>query len=510
MPQRRLESVGHGIPTRSVSEGERCKVPPNPRLLERSPSLTLRVSVSPLDGLEIAHGVCLLGFGEFAMPLSLIPKFETTIRGQSLAIQSHQTTCSELFERCRSVVAEHELKITAWINFDGDVVEQAVADRDAELWRGIWRGPLHGIPVGVKDIYDVAGWPTLAGIPNRSSPLADADSTMVRRLRYAGAVIVGKTVTTPYAFFDPPPTRNPWNLERTPGGSSSGSAAAVASGMCLGALGSQTGGSITRPAAFCGVAGYKPSFGLLSRCGMFPFAPSLDHPGPMARTVDDLICLMTALAPKWLRADFYSLLSEPVVFDIDELPRFAVLGGVFNEKTESAMHNALEATTKRLSVAGAMISESDAAELELPNLWQRHRCVMAVEIAASQAERLQQRPEEFTPAVRSLIEEGLAARSVDYAVAIQFQRSLRRRVSRAIGDSIWLMPASRGAAPTSETTGDPCMNSPWSFIGFPTITIPMALSPEGLPLGLQLVAGPGRDLDLFRVARWCESVLARR
>ncbi len=454
-----------------------------------------------------------LGFvtfsGAVVMSLTLRPKLDETLRGQSLAIQYRTTTCREVFERCRKLVVEQDSAIRAWISFGGDDVEQAIADRDAELKHGIWRGPLHGIPVGVKDIYDVAGWPTLAGIPNRSSPPADADSTMVRRLREAGAIIVGKTVTTPYAFFDPPPTRNPWNLDRTPGGSSSGSAAAVASGMCLGALGSQTGGSITRPAAFCGVAGYKPSFGMLSRRGMLPFAPSLDHPGPMARTVDDLIGLMTALAPKWMRTEFFSLLSEPVEFDIDELPRFAVLGGAFVEKTEPAMRDALEATTNRLSFAGALIANSEPAELELPTLWPRHRCVMAVEIASSQADQLRQHPEEFTPAVRGLIEEGLAAQSVDYAVALQFQRALRRRAANAIGDSIWLMPASRGAAPTPETTGDPCMNSPWSFLGFPTITIPMALSPEGLPLGLQLIAGPGGDLGLFRVARWCEAVLAR-
>lgn len=444
------------------------------------------------------------------MPLSLVPEFETTLRGQSLAVQSRRTTCRETFESCRSAVAERESSIKAWINFGGDAVEQAVEERDAELNRGIWRGPLHGIPIGVKDIYDVAGLPTLAGIPNHTSPPAETDSAMVRRLRNAGAIIVGKTVTTPYAFFDPPPTRNPWNLERTPGGSSSGSAAAVATGMCLGALGSQTGGSITRPAAFCGIAGYKPSFGLLSRRGMFPFAPNLDHPGPMARTVDDLLAMVTGIAPKALRLDLLRLLSEPVLFNIEELPWFELLRGEFVEKTEPAMRDAFDATSQRLVSAGAMMSESDATELELPTLWSRHRCVMAVEIAASQSERLRQAQNEFTPAVRGLIEEGLAVRSVDYAVALQFQRALRRRAANAIGDSIWLMPASRGAAPTPETTGDPCMNSPWSFLGFPTITIPMALSPEGLPLGLQLVAGPGRDLELFRVARWCEAVLARQ
>lgn len=443
------------------------------------------------------------------MSLSLVLSRDQTLRGQSLAIQFRQLNCRDVFERCRAVVTDRESSIKAWVGIGGETVEQAVADRDAELRQGIWRGPLHGIPIGVKDIYDIASWPTLAGIPNRTASPADADSTMVRRLRDAGAVIVGKTVTTPYAFFDPPPTRNPWNLDRTPGGSSSGSAAAVASGMCLGALGSQTGGSITRPAAFCGIAGYKPTFGLLTRRGMFPFAPSLDHPGPMARTVDDLVCLMTAMAPKWLRAEFHALLSEPTMNDLDELPTFVVPQGAFIEKTEVAMSDALDSAADRLGMAGAMIARVDPVELELPNLWRHHRCVMAVEIASSQAERLRQRPEEFTPAVRSLIEEGLAARSIDYAVAIQFQHKLRRCMSRVIGDTVWLMPASRGAAPTPETTGDPCMNSPWSFLGFPTVTIPMALSPEGLPLGLQLIAGPGRDIELFRAARWCEQALAR-
>lgn len=443
------------------------------------------------------------------MPLSLVPSRDETLLGQSLAIRAGQRTCREVFERCRSAVAEYEPSIKAWISFGGDDVEQAVADRDAELKRGIWRGPLHGVPVGVKDIYDVSGLPTLAGIPNRLSPPAETDSTMVRRLREAGAIIVGKTVTTPYAFFDPPPTRNPWNLDRTPGGSSSGSAAAVASGMCLGALGSQTGGSITRPAAFCGIAGYKPSFGLLSRRGMFPFAPSLDHPGPMARTVDDLICLMTTLAPGWMRGEFVSRLSQRTMETAGRQLAGVSPVGVMSEKLEPAMAEALDATTHALGNANAPIERVSSVELDLPNVWRHHRCVMAVEIATSQAEGLRQHPEQFTPAIRALIEEGLAARSVDYAAALQFRRKRRHELTRMIGDSIWLMPASRGAAPTPETTGDPCMNSPWSFLGFPTITIPMALSPEGLPLGLQLIAGPGGDLGLFRVARWCEAVLAR-
>ncbi len=443
------------------------------------------------------------------MTLSLIPEFESTLFGQSQAIQNRRATCREVFERCRSVVMERESSVQAWVRFSSDEVEQAVADRDLELKKGQWRGPLHGIPLGVKDIYDAAGAATVAGIPHRQSDPAKRDSAMVARLREAGAIIVGKTVTTPYAYFDPPPTRNPWNLDRTPGGSSSGSAAAVASGMCLGALGSQTGGSILRPASFCGIAGYKPTFGLLNRRGMFPFAPSLDHPGPMARTVTDMILMMTALAPPFLRESFQALPNEPLVSAPEALPTFVAPEGDFLSKTEPAMSAALDATIECLSQSDAMIICGPPAELELPKLWAQHRCVMAVEIAMSQEERLEEHPEEFTPAVRAMIEEGLLVRSVEYAAAIQFQRALRRRMSRAIGDTIWLMPAARGAAPTPETTGDPCMNSPWSFLGFPTITIPMALSPVGLPLGLQLVAGPGQDIELFRVARWCESVLAR-
>ena len=450
------------------------------------------------------------------MNLNLHPPVAETLSGVSSAIRERRLSCRELFERCRAAIQAVDDDVRAWVSFGGKAVEKVVDERDSELERGVWRGPLHGIPIGVKDIYDVAGLPTLAGIPNRSAESVDSDAAMVERLRDAGAIIVGKTVTTPYAFFDPPKTRNPWNLNRTPGGSSSGSAAAVASGMCFGALGSQTGGSIIRPAAFCGIAGYKPTFGLLSRRGMFPFASSLDHPGPMARTVEDLMCLMTALSPRRLRPAFRELLNTPTDEGINVCEK--VFGGEawsnelsllwleegFAEKCEPVMGEAMKATVHRLAGCGACAGSNYTDELDLPKLWRCHRAIMAVEIAVLQHERLQQRPEEFTPAIRGLIEEGLATRPVEYAAAIQFQRELRRKARTAIGHEIWLSPAARGPAPTQETTGDPCMNSPWSFLGFPTITFPMALSPDGLPLGLQLIAAPGNDLELFQAARWCE------
>ncbi len=305
------------------------------------------------------------------MPLSLQPSWNETILGLSAAIRERRVSCRDVWERCLTAYVRDEPNVRAWVNFGGESVEQLAAERDAELQQGIWHGPLHGIPIGVKDIYDIAGQPTRAGIPNFDGSPAARSSTMVSRLRKAGAIIAGKTVTTPYAFFDPPPTRNPWNLDRTPGGSSSGSAAAVASGMCLGALGSQTGGSITRPASFCGIAGYKPTFGWLNRRGVFPFAPSLDHPGPMARTVDDLICLMSALAPKDLRSDFAALLNEPKYCDPDDLPTFVMLAGAFPEKTAAPMSTALNAAANTLGDAGALIVTLDPDELDLPK-WCRH------------------------------------------------------------------------------------------------------------------------------------------
>src|SRR5262245_19352757 len=206
------------------------------------------------------------------------------------ATQMHerQLTTRQLVDRCLARIEEREDQLHAWVLVDAGGARAAADKLGEELARGVCRGPLHGIPIGVKDIIDVEGWPTRAGSPLREGHIARQDATVVARLRAAGAVLLGKTVTTEFACFDPPPTVNPWNHACTPGGSSSGSAAALATQMCLGALGSQTGGSITRPAAYCGVAGCKPTFGRVSRAGVVPISHHLDHVGPMGRRVSDL------------------------------------------------------------------------------------------------------------------------------------------------------------------------------------------------------------------------------
>src|SRR5438094_4556426 len=218
-----------------------------------------------------------------------------TIQAAAAALRQGQATPLDLVEQCLRQIDKYEEKVRAWVFVDRDGAREQAEKLTAELKAGQYRGPLHGIPIGIKDIIDVFDWPTAAGSKLWANSIAREDATIVRKLRHAGAILLGKTVTTQYASFDPPPTRNPWGLQRTPGGSSSGSAAAVACGMCLAATATQTGGSITRPAAYCGVASCKPAYGRVSTKGIVPLAPSMDHPGAMARCVWDLAALMDVI-----------------------------------------------------------------------------------------------------------------------------------------------------------------------------------------------------------------------
>ena len=215
-----------------------------------------------------------------------------TLHAAADELRAGRTTPLDLLDACLDHIDRLEDRVHAWVFVDREGARIEAERRTQEIRDGGWRGPLHGIPIGIKDIFDVFDWPTAAGSRLWKNSIARRDATAVRKLREAGAVFLGKTVTTQYASFDPPPTRNPWDLSRTPGGSSSGSAAALACGMCLGAIGSQTGGSITRPAAFCGVAGLKPTYGRVGLAGVVPLAASMDHPGPMARCVRDLAILL--------------------------------------------------------------------------------------------------------------------------------------------------------------------------------------------------------------------------
>jgi Asp-tRNA(Asn)/Glu-tRNA(Gln) amidotransferase A subunit family amidase len=476
--------------------------------------------------------------------MPLIPDRRETIAGASAALARGELTCEELLERCLGRIDAWESQIHAWVSVDREGARRQARECDARLARHRSEGsveslsPLFGIPIGIKDIIDIAGQVTGAGSSARmDGPPAEHDAPVVRKLREAGAIILGKTVTTQFACFDPPPTRNPWNLERTPGGSSSGSAAAVAAGMCLGAIGSQTGGSIIRPASFCGVAGCKPTFGRVSCAGVVPVAPSLDTVGPIAGCVADLAIMLNAIS-SWHRVNPNGNPIDDAAINLSNLapsnikpPRLALLASRFSfprmqsdgqiarepdgrvalEPVEcferfslASMWLALSRVVARFRSAGASVVERDPGWFESSP----HRAIMAYELADSHRDRFRKLRFDYRPTVAGLIEEGILTTRGEYDKACCAQEGAIAESEALMQDvDALICPAARGPAPDPTTTGDPLFNSRWTYTGQPAITIPMELSPDGLPLGIQLIGRRFDEAGLFRAAAWCESVL---
>lgn len=435
--------------------------------------------------------------------MNLHPPREETIAGVAQALREHSRTCVDVVANCLAQIDAWESKVRAWVSIDREGALAHAHTLDREAAAGAWRGPLHGIPIGIKDLVDVKDWPTAAGAPWLRNAVASRDAPLVDRLRAAGAIILGKTVTTQFACFDPPPTRNPWNLDRTPGGSSSGSAAAVASGMCLGAIGSQTGGSITRPASFCGIAGCKPSFGLVPVQGVYPLSGSMDHPGPLARSVEDLAILLATIVDPADRTRFTSIPKvEPV--------RLGRLRGMFADCAERQGLAVFERTLDHFSRAGAIV-----ADVALPpafaDVLHCHRIIMTTELAAHHRDMLPTHSAEYQPGIRSLIEEGLAVDRAEYTRCKAHQQALKHEIAAAFRDvDVLACPAAVGPAPTTETTGDPSFNAPWSYTGLPTVSFPIGLSTDGLPLAIQLVGRLNDEATLFGAAAWCERQVSLR
>lgn len=427
-----------------------------------------------------------------------------TITTAAEAIRAGSLTPVDLVEHCLKQIDRYEEKVRAWVVIDRNGARDAAERLTAELKQGGRRGPLHGIPIGVKDIFDVFDMPTAAGSKLWANSVARQDSDVVAKLRKAGAIILGKTVTTAYASFDPPITRNPWNLDRTPGGSSSGSAAAVATGMCLGAIGSQTGGSVTRPAAFCGVCGIKPTYDRVSLEGVLPLAPKLDHAGFMAPCAADLAVLLQAGSRHFIsNGDIaFTTVCEPTNMKGGRLHDF------FDERAEPGMLRALNQTCDRLSKAGLKIVRIPAPT-GFAEITRRHQTIMAVEAATFHERRLRDHPEDYPPRVRSLIDEGLATPAPEYQRALNLQNAFFVASWTNWDDEIDVLitPATLGPAPDASTTGSPVFNSPWSFIGLPTVNIPIAWTDDGLPLAMQLVGRRYGEAAVLQMAAWCEKVI---
>ncbi len=410
-------------------------------------------------------------------------------------IRTGEITPIELLESLLERIDQLEPKIEAWVTVDTEGAKKAAKALTRESQRGRVRSPLHGIPVGIKDIYDTKDLRTTMGSPIFRDNVPDNDAAIVAKLREAGAVIIGKTETTEFAYLDPAPTRNPWNTEHTPGGSSSGSAAAVAARMCPLAFGTQTGGSVMRPASFCGVPAIKPTHDLLSREGIYPQSWSLDHVGFMSRSVEDLILTLGALTGKQYGQR-------------KTRPRIGVPTTYFNETgTEEVIRNYTD-TVSQLACAGA-----EVVYISLPASFKAihatHRIIMYSEAAAVHEAKFRENPQQYRPHLQGEIYSGLLIPASSYLHAQRIRGIFRKELQAAMENVDVLLTPS---APTTAlnglaSTGDAAFNVPWSIAGYPTVTLPSGLTKNGLPFGVQLIAKPYKEDELLSYSSWCERVL---
>jgi Asp-tRNA(Asn)/Glu-tRNA(Gln) amidotransferase A subunit family amidase len=395
-------------------------------------------------------------------------------------------------------------EVQAWTFLDPEHALGQARAADAERLSGGPTGPLHGVPVGIKDIIDTADMPTENGSVLHAGRTPSRDAEAVARLRGTGAVIMGKTVTTEFATRAPGKTRNPHDPAHTPGGSSSGSAAAVAAGMVPVALGSQTGGSTIRPAAYCGVYGFKPTHGLISRHGMFQLARSLDHVGLFSRSIGDLALLLETLAgyderdpdtrPR-ARARYREIAAE-------EPPIAPMLGFVKTPRWDEMDADAQEAFGELAEHLGDRVEEVELLALDAPE-W--HRIIMDAEMAVNLAREWEGGRERLSASLRGRIEIGLAVRAYDYLRA----RAGAARLAAGFAElfeqryDALLTPATFGTAPAGlESTGDPAFCSLWTLAGMPALALPLMQGANGLPLGVQLVGPREGDARLLRTGRW--------
>lgn len=444
--------------------------------------------------------------------MSDAPLHTLSVREAVAAIRAGRLTATALVEAHLRRIDAVDPDVQAWVAVDRAGALETAAALDAEAGRGRLRGPLHGVPVGLKDIFHVAGLKTTAGARGFADVVPAEDATSVARLRAAGAIVLGKLHTTEFAFLDPAPTRNPWHAGRTPGGSSSGSAAAVAARLVPAALGSQTVGSTIRPAAFCGVVGLKPTYGRVSRRGVIACSWSLDHVGIFARGVADAALLLGVLAGHDPADPGSAALRPPdlaaVVAGVpDRPPRLGLVGEPFRERATPEMQSHLDALASRLASRGAVVEPVSLPAI-VPALVSAVHVVLRAEAAAYHADLYRAHADEYRPKIRAAIEAGMCIDAALYLRAQRVRRQARRELSALLGgfDAL-LMPAASGTAPDRTSTGDPIFNAPWSGIGAPSIALPTALGADGLPLGTQLAGAPFAEARLLAAARWVEAVV---
>ncbi len=402
-------------------------------------------------------------------------------------------------------------RLNAWITIDREDVLLNARQREEDVAQGRTLGPMHGIPVGLKDIYYTAGMKTTANSKVYADFVPDFDATSVRKMKEAGAIVLGKAMTTEFATSDPSIAVNPYHPEHTAGGSSSGSCVAVASRMCSVALGSQTAGSTVRPAAYNGIVGLKATYGRISRAGVIPVAWSLDHVGVLVRTVRDAALMLGVLAgydpddPSSSRApvpDYTASLGRQ-----QSPPRLGLMRQYFYDKCDDEVRAHTDDVAQKLAAAGATIEEVDAPP-SFAYVAGAHRVLSNTECAAYHEEVFRQRKDDYSPQIRANIEMGMLTPGVRYLQASRLRRVVSRELNDATaGYDALLVPTAPSEAPDTSTTGDPVLQVPWTFAGMPTINVPSGLSANGLPLGVTLATGSLEEEKMFAVASWCEQVL---
>ena len=422
------------------------------------------------------------------------------------AIRGGQMSAVDLAEACLARIREAEPTVQAWAFLDPEHVLAQARALDEYRKLGKPTGPLHGVPVGIKDIIDTGDLPTEDGTVLHAGRTPAEDATVVSRLRAAGAIILGKTVTTELATYAPGKTRNPRNPEHTPGGSSSGSAAAVACGMVPLAVGSQTNGSVVRPAAFCGTYGFKPTHGLISRHGVLRQSSTLDQIGVFARTVEDvaLICEQivghdahdSATGPPRARIPFVRIAAEEPPFP----PRIAFVKTPLWDQTEAETREAFAELVAHLGTHAEEFALGDSARAALE--W--HRTIMEAEMAAAYVVEYDRGRDQLSESLRGQLERGRAITAFDYQTALARIPRLVEALDQLFEryDAI-LTPSAAGTAPRGlESTGSPMFCTLWTLAGMPALNMPIMTGANGLPLGAQLVGQRGDDARLLRTACW--------
>jgi Asp-tRNA(Asn)/Glu-tRNA(Gln) amidotransferase A subunit family amidase len=421
-------------------------------------------------------------------------------------IRERIITSEQLVDACLTRIRDIDPRVEAWAFLDPDYALEQARSADQRRLSGQPIGPLHGVPVAIKDIFDTADMPTEYGSPIYAGRTPSRDATVVSSLRAAGAVILGKTVTTEFAYFFPGKTRNPHNPEHTPGGSSSGSAAAVGADMVPLAIGSQTNGSTIRPAAYCGVVGFKPTHVLISRNRAFALSRTLDLVGLFARSIDDIALLAEPLIgydendpdtrPR-ARTSFVKIAAEEPPLP----PMFAFIKTPVWERADDDTQKGFAELIEHLG------SQAEEVELFPSSLdaWQLHQKIMSTEMAVNLEREWEKSRDRLSAQLRLQIERGREVRAVEYQQALRQIAPIHESFVELFEqryDAI-ITPAAPSVAPKGlDATGDPSMCTLWTLCGMPCVTLPLLQSADGLPIGVQLVGPRDGDARLLRTARW--------